>query len=85
MEKIIVSTGRGGTVKTTFVALAARYLESLFLLIDFDPDQNLADILKAASQSGNVYAIVGGMHGFSKFELFKDLELICPAHKAQIK
>jgi CO dehydrogenase nickel-insertion accessory protein CooC1 len=45
MAKIIVSTGRGGTGKTTFVAVAARYLESPFLLIDLDPDQNLADML----------------------------------------
>jgi len=49
----------------------------------------MAHILKAASQFGNIVAIVGGMHGFSEFELFKDLELICPAHctayKAQIK
>ncbi len=49
----------------------------------------MAHILKAASQFGKVYAIIGGMHGFSEFELFKDLELICPAHctayKAQIK
>ncbi len=49
----------------------------------------MADILKAASQFGKVYAIVGGMHGFSEFDLFKDMELICPAHctayKAQIK
>ena len=49
----------------------------------------MAHILKAASQFGKVYAIVGGMHGFSEFELFKDLDLICPAHctahKAQIK
>ena len=45
MSKIIVSTGRGGTGKTTFVALAARFLESPFLLIDLDPDQNLADML----------------------------------------
>jgi len=45
MAKIIVSTGRGGAGKTTFVALTARYLESPFLLIDLDPDQNLADML----------------------------------------
>jgi len=45
MAKIIVSTGRGGTGKTTFVVLAARYLESPILLIDLDPDQNLADML----------------------------------------
>jgi len=49
----------------------------------------MADIIKTASQFGNVAAIIGGMHGFSEFELFKDMELICPAHctahKAQIK
>jgi len=49
----------------------------------------MAHILKAASQFGNIHAIVGGLHGFSEFDLFKDLELICPAHctqhKAEIK
>ena len=49
----------------------------------------MAHILKAASQFGKVVAIVGGMHGFSEFGLFKELELICPCHctthKAQIK
>lgn len=40
-------------------------------------------ILKAASQFGKVYAIIGGMHGFSDFELFQDFELICPAHCTQ--
>jgi CO dehydrogenase maturation factor len=45
MGKIIVSTGRGGTGKTTFVALAARYMKPSMLLIDLDPDQNLADML----------------------------------------
>jgi len=49
----------------------------------------MADILKAASRFGNVYAVVGGMHGFSAFGLFKDMELICPAHctahKAELK
>jgi 7,8-dihydropterin-6-yl-methyl-4-(beta-D-ribofuranosyl)aminobenzene 5'-phosphate synthase len=37
-------------------------------------------ILEAASQFGNIYAVVGGLHGFSDYELFKDLELICPTH-----
>jgi len=32
-----------------------------------------------------VYAVIGGMHGFSEFELFKDLELICPTHCTQHK
>ena len=46
-------------------------------------------ILKAASQFGELHAIVGGLHGFSEYALFKDLELICPTHctqhKAEIK
>ena len=49
----------------------------------------MAHILKAASQFGKVYAIIGGLHGFSEFALFKDFELICPTHctqhKAEIK
>jgi len=49
----------------------------------------MAHILKAASQFGKIHAIVGGLHGFNEFDLFKDLELICPTHctqhKAEIK
>ena len=45
MRKIILSTGRGGTGKTTFTALVSRYLERPLLLIDIDPDQSLADML----------------------------------------
>lgn len=45
MGKIIVTTGRGGTGKTTFAALATRYLSPPLLLIDIDPDQSLGDML----------------------------------------
>jgi len=37
-------------------------------------------ILEAASQFGKIYAIVGGLHGFDKYELFKNLDVICPTH-----
>ena len=47
MTKKIVSTGRGGTGKTTFIALFTKYLNSPPLLIDLDPDQNLADMVGA--------------------------------------
>ncbi|MEM3745555.1 MAG: AAA family ATPase [Candidatus Bathyarchaeia archaeon] len=47
--KIIVSMGRGGTGKTSFVALMTKYFiesnRSPILLIDADPDQSLADVL----------------------------------------
>ncbi len=45
MGNTIVSTGRGGTGKSTFVALASRYLAPPLLLLDIDPDQSLADML----------------------------------------
>ena len=46
---LIVSMGRGGTGKTSFVALMAKYFietgDTPMLLIDADPDQNLAEAL----------------------------------------
>jgi len=45
----------------------------------------MVHILKATSQFGKVYAIIGGLHGFSEFDLFKDLTLICPTHCTQHK
>jgi len=45
----------------------------------------MAHILAAASQFGKVYAVVGGLHGFSEYDLFKDLKLICPTHCTQHK
>jgi CO dehydrogenase maturation factor len=47
--RLIVSMGRGGTGKTSFVALMTKYFievgKTPLLLIDADPDQNLADAL----------------------------------------
>ena len=63
MAKIIVSTGRGGTGKTTFVALAARYLESPSLLIDLDPDQNWADMLGINLEKTPVKTISDALYG----------------------
>ncbi len=45
MGRVIVSTGRGGVGKSSFVALASRYLKSPKLLIDLDPDESLASML----------------------------------------
>ncbi|GAH48739.1 unnamed protein product, partial [marine sediment metagenome] len=45
----------------------------------------VGNILKAASQFGKIYALIGGLHGFSQFELLKEIELICPTHCTQYK
>ena len=45
----IVAIGRGGVGKTSFIALMAKYLKSIkgssLLLIDADPDENLAELV----------------------------------------
>ncbi len=47
--KTVVTMGRGGTGKTSFVALMAKYLiekqVTPVLLVDADPDQNLAEMV----------------------------------------
>ena len=45
MGKTIVTTGRGGAGKSTFVSLAARYLACPLLIIDIDPDESLSEML----------------------------------------
>jgi len=45
----------------------------------------LENILKVASQYGRVYAVIGGFHGFSKFEVLREVPLILPCHCTQYK
>ena len=45
----------------------------------------MKDIIEAASTYGKVYAIVGGLHATTEFELFKDFDYIAPAHCTQHK
>ena len=45
----------------------------------------VGDILEAASQFGELHALIGGLHGFREFELIKDLKLVCPCHCTQFQ
>jgi len=42
-------------------------------------------ILEVARQFGDVYGIVGGFHGFNKYETLDNLKLIVPTHCTQHK
>jgi len=42
------------------------------------PDMKL--ILNAARQFGNIFGIIGGLHGFKQYDLFNDFRMICPTH-----
>ncbi len=41
------------------------------------------NILRSVSRFGELYGIVGGLHGFCGYESFNDLSLICPCHCTQ--
>ena len=40
-------------------------------------------ILKVAYKLGRIHGIIGGFHGFSDYEVLKDIELIAPCHCTQ--
>ena len=45
----------------------------------------VGEILNAASCHGEVYGIIGGLHGFRDFSRLEGLSLICPCHCTQHK
>jgi CO dehydrogenase maturation factor len=57
----LVSIGRGGSGKTSFVALMAKYFikkkETPFLLVDVDPDQNLGETVGVLLDEANKKSI----------------------------
>ena len=63
-------------------ALAIQTERGLVLIVGCSHPK-MKDILASASQFGEVYAVIGGMHGFTEFDLFKGLDVICPTHCTQ--
>jgi 7,8-dihydropterin-6-yl-methyl-4-(beta-D-ribofuranosyl)aminobenzene 5'-phosphate synthase len=75
----IFSTGELDSIEQS---MAIR-MEKGIVVITGCSHPGLARILAAASEFGRVYGVVGGLHGFSEYELVKDLALICPLHCTQ--
>ncbi len=73
MGRKIVSTGRGGTGKTTFTVLAARYLREPVLLIDIDPDQSLADMLGVDLEQQGVRTVLDVLYDIQKNKGYEEL------------
>ncbi|HHE37619.1 MAG TPA: MBL fold metallo-hydrolase [Candidatus Cloacimonetes bacterium] len=38
------------------------------------------EIIDSFSGLGNIYAIIGGLHGFNEFEVLRNIEKVCPTH-----
>jgi len=43
------------------------------------------NIINSVTKFGNLYAIVGGLHGFKEFEIINNITKICPAHCTKYK
>jgi len=76
LHKNIFSTGELDHIEQSMVVKTDKGL----VLIAGCSHPKMESILKAASQFGKIYAIIGGLHGFNELELFKDLGVICPTH-----
>ncbi len=71
-----------GELKGIEQSLAIKGKEGLVVIAGCS-HPGVGNILNAASQFGKVKALIGGLHGFSEFDLIKDLDLICPTHCTQ--
>ncbi len=41
------------------------------------------EILESASTHGKVHALIGGLHGFSEFDILKEIDIVCATHCTQ--
>ena len=74
--RTIVSTGRGGTGKTTFIALLTKYWikKKSLLLVDIDPDENLAEIVGIDLQKEGIKTISDILFDIQKGRVDDDLK-----------
>ena len=81
IHKNVFSTGELDKIEQSMGVIT----EKGIVLIVGCSHPEMSHILNAASKFGKIYGVIGGMHGFKEFELFRDLELICPTHCTQYK
>ena len=65
-------------------SLAIRTDNGLVLIIGCG-HPGVGNIIDSLSEFGNVYAIIGGLHGFDEFEVLENIDKICPAHCTKYK
>jgi len=81
IHKNVFSTGELKGIEQSMVVKTEKGL----VVIAGCSHPGVGNILKAASQFGKVYALIGGLHGFKEFSLLKDLDLVCATHCTQFK
>jgi CO dehydrogenase maturation factor len=83
MGKRIVVTGRGGTGKTTFAALAARFLPAPKLLVDADPDQSLGAMLGVDLRGSSVCTVSEALFELQRRKMPKELDAMPMAERVE--
>ena len=73
--------GEWGIKEQALIGITKRGL----ILITGCSHPGLENILNIAYDHDKIYAVVGGFHGFNKFEMLKDINLIVPCHCTQRK
>ncbi|MBW2647179.1 MAG: MBL fold metallo-hydrolase [Deltaproteobacteria bacterium] len=73
-----------GELKGVEQSLVVRTKEGLVVITGCS-HPGVRAILQAASRLGKVHGLIGGLHGFSEFDLLIDLQLVCPCHCTQFK
>jgi len=81
ITKTVFSTGE---LKGTEQSLAVE-TDMGVLVITGCSHPGVGVILDVASRQGEVYGILGGLHGFGDFGRLRGLSLICPCHCTQYK
>ena len=81
IEKNIYSTGKLEDIEQSLIIKDEKGL----ILVMGCSHPGVQNILNVSSQYGKVRALIGGLHGFSDFELIQDLEYICPTHCTKYK
>lgn len=69
-------TGELGTIEQALVVDSPEGL----VVIAGCSHPGVRPILEAASRFGPVFGLIGGLHGFSDFEVLEDLGLVCATH-----
>jgi len=77
----VFSTGQLKSIEQSMIVKTNRGL----VVIAGCSHPGVGDILNSAKKFGKTVALIGGLHGFSDFDLVKDLDLICATHCTQHK
>ncbi len=79
LHKNIYSTGELANIEQSLIVKTDKGL----VIIVGCSHPGIELILKTAKQFGEPYALIGGFHGFKKYELLEPLTIVCPTHCTQ--